>query len=207
MKRSASLLFYTTLLLTTLLLPACNKKADIWWLEMNYVDTTGTITYNMNMPITILEDDTLSGLGTLVVRQLIVQNISGLPKCLSGETNGLRVQGEITLIGNYSDGKILVESLEPTGGPGIFSYVYYCLNNNVERDVKAFKLDPNTSSGQLISNEIINALYVFSEGMLKFPMDPEDELTGQDDQGFSFVLHQGNLPESEIVPTPYISEN
>ncbi|MGB8251769.1 MAG: hypothetical protein WCF08_01025, partial [Anaerolineaceae bacterium] len=186
------------------LLPACKKQTNEWWLEMKYLGATQLTDYRLNMSITIKEDNTLSGLGILEVRQLIEGDLTGYPECLAGETNGVRVRGEIMVIGSYRDEKILVESLEPTGGPESFSYIFYCAKNGIERDVKVFNLRLDTPAGQMFSNYIIDALYIFSDGMLKFPMDPVDEFSDQDDQGFSFILHQGKMPESEKIPTPYI---
>jgi len=204
MKQSTIALLFLTLLTAMLILPACTKPTNDWWLEMKYVDASQKTDYRLNMPITIQEDNTLSGLGILEVHQLIEGDTTGYPECLAGETNGVRVRGEIMAIGSYRDEKILVESLEPTGGPESFSYIFYCAKDGVERDVKVFNLKLDTPAGQIFSNYIIDALYVFSDGMLKFPMDPENKFSGQDDQGFTFILHQGKLPESEKVPTPFV---
>ncbi len=187
-----------------LLFTGCNQQTKEWWLELKYQNETQLTDYRLNMPINILEDNTLSGLGILEVRQLIEGDTTGFPECLAGETNGVRVRGEIAVIGSFRDGKILVESLEPTGGPGSFSLVYFCAKNDVERDVKIYNLTSETTSGQLFMDTVVQALFVFSEGMLKFPMNPTDKFSGQDDQGFSFILHRGTLPETKKVPTPYI---
>ena len=164
---------------------------------MKYLDEIRLIDYRLDLPITIEEDNSLSGSGMLEVRQLIEGETTGFPECEAGETNGVRVRGEITLIGSYRDGKIRVESLEPTGGPGTFALVYYCVKDDVERDIKNFTLESNSTVSQVFSDAVIDALYIFSEGMLKFPMDPVNKFSGQDDQGFSFILHKGKLPESK----------
>ena len=195
MKRSTIALLLLTLLITMWILPACTKPTNKWWLELKYLDETQMTDYRLNIPITIEEDNSLSGLGMLEVRQLIVGDATGFPQCLAGETNGVRVRGEITVYGSYRDGKIRVESLEPTGGPGDFSLVYYCVKDDVERDIKTYNLASNSTAGHVFSDTVVEALYVFSEGMLKFPMDRVDGFSGQDDQGFTFILHQGELPE------------
>lgn len=205
MKKSAILLISLTLLVTMIFLPACNQLSKTWWLELSYANEDQKAYYQMNLPITIEEDNTLSGMGILEARQLVEGDTTGFPECLAGETNGIRVQGEIIVIGTYRNEKILVESLEPTGGPGAFSLIYYCVKDEVERDVKIYKLDSGSTVGQVFANTVIDALYVFSEGMLKFPMDPVDQFSGHDEEGFTFLLHQGNLPESKKVPTPYMS--
>jgi hypothetical protein len=197
MKRSTIALLLLTLLSSMWILSACTKLSKEWWLEMKYVDETRLTDYRLNMPITIEENNTLSGLGMLEVRQLIEGETTGFPECLAGETNGVRVRGEITLIGSYRDGKILVESLEPTAGPGSFSLVYYCVKDDVERDIKNYTLESNSTVSQVFSDAVIDALLIFSEGMLKFPMDPVNGFSGQDDQGFSFILHKGKLPKSK----------
>ena len=197
MKRSSLALLFLTLFVSTLMLSACSKQAKVWWLELKYLDETRMIDYRLNMPITIEEDNSLSGSGMLEVRQLIEGVTTGFPECEVGETNGVRVRGEITLIGSYRDGKILVESLEPTGGPGTFALVYYCVKDDVERDVKNFTLESNSTVSQVFSNAVIDALDIFSQGMLKYPMDLVNKFSGQDDQGFSFILHKGKLPESK----------
>jgi hypothetical protein len=111
MKRSAITLTLLILLISTWTLSACSTPAKEWWVEMKYLDETRLIDYRLNMPISIEEDNSLSGSGMLEVRQLIEGETSGFPECEAGETNGVRVRGEITLIGSYRDGKILVESL------------------------------------------------------------------------------------------------
>lgn len=197
MKRSTLALLLLTLVTSVWILSACTKPSKEWWLEMKYLNETRLTDYRLNMPITIEEYNSLSGLGMLEVRQLIEGETTGFPECEAGETNGVRVRGEITLIGSYRDGRILVESLEPTGGPGTFSLVYYCVKDDVERDIKNFTLESNSTVSQVFSDAVIDALFIFSEGMLKFPMDPVNGFSGQDDQGFSFILHKGKLPESK----------
>jgi hypothetical protein len=194
MKRSRIALLLLTLLTSVWILSACSKPAKEWWLEMKYLDETRLVDYRLNMPITIEDDNSLSGNGMLEIRQLIKGDTTGFPECEAGETNGVRVRGEITVIGTYRNDKIQVESLEPTGGPGDFSLVYYCVKDNVERDMKNFTLESNSLASQVFSDAVMDALYIFSEGMLKYPMDPVNKFSGQDDQGFSFILHKGKLP-------------
>jgi hypothetical protein len=197
MKRSSFALFFLSLLVSTLILSACTKLSREWWLELKYVDETRLTDYRLNIPITIGDDNSLSGSGMLEIRQLIEGETTGFPECEVGETNGVRVRGEITVIGSYRDGKIQVESLEPSGGPGDFSLVYYCVKDGVERDMKNYTLESNSIVSQVFSDTVIEALYIFSEGMLKYPMDPVNKFSGQDDQGFSFILHKGTLPEAK----------
>ncbi|MCK7581580.1 MAG: hypothetical protein MZV65_42085 [Chromatiales bacterium] len=108
------------------------------------------------------------------------------------------------VIGEFRDGHVLVQSLEPTGGPESFSYIFYCVKDDVERNVKVFDLKLDTPAGQAFSNYIIDALYIFSEGMFQYPLDPIDEFSGQDGHGFTFIFHAGTLPESKKVPTPFV---
>jgi hypothetical protein len=197
MKRSTITLVLLTLFVSTWIMSACTKPTKEWWLELKYLDETRLTDYRLNMPITIGDDNSLSGSGMLEIRQLIEGDTTGFPACEAGETNGVRVQGEITVIGSFGNGKILVESLEPTGGPGDFSLVYYCVKDDVERDMKNFTLESNSMVSQVFSDAVINALYIFSEGMLKYPMDPVNKFSGQDGQGFSFILHKGILPKSK----------
>ncbi|GEM_PF-5662693 len=197
MKRSTIALFLLTLLTSVWILSACSKPAKEWWLELKYQDETQLTDYRLNMPIAIGDDNSLSGNGMLEIRQLIEGETTGFPECEAGETNGIKVRGEITVIGSYRDAKIYVESLEPTGGPGDFALVYYCVKDDVERDVKNFTLESNSTVSQVFSDAVIDALYIFSEGMLKFPMDPVNNFSGQDDQGFSFILHKGRMPETK----------
>ncbi len=205
MKKPAIILLSLALLVTMIFLSACDQSSSVWWLEMNYLDETQQTDYRLNMPITIEEDNSLSGLGILEVRKLVEGDTTGFPECVVGEVNGIRLRGEIMVIGEYRDDHVLVQSLEPTGGPESFSYIFYCTKDHVERNVKVFNLKLDTPAGQVFSNYIIDALYVFSEGMLQNPMDPVDDFSNHDEHGFSFVLHKGELPESKMVPTPYVA--
>jgi hypothetical protein len=197
MKRSTIALLLLTLLTSIWILSACTKPSKEWWLEMKYLDETQLTDYQLNMPITIGDDNSLSGSGMLEIRQLIEGETTGFPECEVGETNGVRVRGEITVIGSFLNDKMQVESLEPSGGPGDFSLVYYCVKDGVERDMKNYTLESNSIVSQVFSDTVIDALYIFSEGMIKYPMDPVNKFSGQDDQGFSFILHKGTLPEAK----------
>ncbi|MCK7581585.1 MAG: hypothetical protein MZV65_42110 [Chromatiales bacterium] len=173
---------------------------------MKYLDETQQTDYRLNMPITIEEDNSLSGLGILEVRKLVEGVDTTASECVAGETNGIRAAGEVMVIGELEMGTSWCKSLGADRWTRKLLVYLYCVNtDDVERNVKVFNLKLDTPAGQAFSNYIIDALYIFSEGMLQNPMDPVDDFSNHNDHGFSLYYIKVNCQNRKMILTPNVA--